>query len=135
MRIGRNMALAARLAMGLAIGALPVALPVLAAAQTTARATPTKAQLDSAAFTLRIVMTALQSNEVEQPVKNALFDCLYSNSIGEISAASDKVIAANAGKVDRKDASQMLAVVAGTCGYRPGAAAAAKPAAKPAPKK
>lgn len=135
MRTGRNMALAARLAMGLAIGALPVALPVSAAAQTTARATPTKAQLDSAAFTLRIVMTALQSNEVEQPVKNALFDCLYSNSIGEISAASDKVIAANAGKVDRKDASQMLAVVAGTCGYRPGAAAATKPAAKPAPKK
>ncbi|NWK96607.1 hypothetical protein DM806_13225 [Sphingobium lactosutens] len=126
---GRSTALAAIFA----IGALPVALPACASAQTT-RAAPTKAQLDSAAYVLRIVMTALQSNEVEQPVKNALFDCLYSNSIGEISAEADKVIAANAGKVDRKDASQMLAVIAGTCGYRP-AAAAGKPAAKPAPKK
>ena len=128
MRTGRSTALAAIFA----IGALPVALPACANAQTTSRATPTKAQLDSAAYTLRIIMTALQSNQVEQPVKNALFDCLYSNSIGEISAEADKVIAANAGKVDRKDASQMLAVIAGTCGYRP---AAGKPTAKPAPKK
>ncbi|HUD94438.1 hypothetical protein [Sphingobium sp.] len=128
MRTGRSTALAAIFA----IGALPVALPACASAQTTRQAAPTKAQLDSAAYVLRVVMTALQSNEVEQPVKNALFDCLYSNSIGEISAEADKVIAANAGKVDRKDASQMLAVIAGTCGYRP---AAGKPAAKPAPKK
>ncbi|WP_088184014.1 hypothetical protein [Sphingobium sp. Z007] len=119
---------AARLALGLAIAVMPAAVPTQAVAQ----AAPTKAQLDSAAYTLRIVMTALQSSEVEQPVKNALFDCLYSNSIGEISAEADKVIAANAGKVDRKDASQMLAVVAGTCGYRP---TVGKPVANPAPKK
>ncbi|MFC3441767.1 hypothetical protein ACFOKF_11340 [Sphingobium rhizovicinum] len=123
MRSGRS---AAAWAVLVAIGTLPAALPVAVSAQTP----PTKAQLDSAAQTLRIIMSALQSSEVEQPVKSALFDCLYSNSIGEISAATDKVIAANAGKVDRKDVSQMLAVIAGTCGYRPKA-----PAAKPAPKK
>jgi len=128
MRSGRISALAAIFA----IGATSVAPIASADAQATTRAAPTKAQLDSAAYTLRIVMTALQSSEVEQPVKNALFDCLYSNSIGEISAEADKVIAANAGKVDRKDASQMLAVVAGTCGYRP---AVGKPVAKPAPKR
>jgi hypothetical protein len=120
MRFGRNTVLAAIFA----IGAMPVALPVPATAQTGA---PSKAQLDNAAHVLRIVMTALQSNEVEQPVKTALFDCLYSNSVGKISEATDKIIAANAGKVDRKDASQMLAVIAGTCGYRP---ASGPPAAK-----
>ncbi|WP_298394265.1 hypothetical protein [Sphingobium sp.] len=128
MRSGRS---AAAWAVLLATGVLPAALPAPALAQAAApRTTPTKAQLDSAAQTLRIMMSALQSSEVGQPVKSALFDCLYSNSIGEISAATDKVIAANAGKVDRKDASQMLAVIAGTCGYRPAPAAA-----KPAPKK
>ena len=128
MRAGRSTALAARLAIGLAIGVPPVALPVPAAAQATA---PSKAQLDGAAHVLRIVMSALQSNEVEQPVKSALFDCFYSNSLGKVSEATEKVIAANPGKVDRKDASQMLAVIAGTCGYRP--PAGAPPAKKPAP--
>jgi len=37
------------------------------------------------------------------------------------------VVAANPGKVDRKDASQMLAVIAGACGYRPAAAPQAAP--------
>ncbi|MEC3911354.1 hypothetical protein U5A82_13040 [Sphingobium sp. CR2-8] len=111
----------------LAIATLSAAVPTQAVAQTTA---PSKAQLDSAAHVLRVVTTALQSDQVEQPVKNALFECLYSNSVAKISEATDKVIAANAGKVDRKDASQMLAVIAGVCGYRPAA-----PAAKPAPKK
>ncbi|WP_420143219.1 hypothetical protein [Sphingobium sp.] len=124
MRSGRISALAAIFT----IGVLPVALPAAGLAQATA---PSRAQLDNAAHVLRVVMTAMQSNEVEQPVKNALFDCVYSNSIGKISEATEKVIAANPGKVDRKDASQMLAVIAGTCGYRPPAGAA--PAKKPAP--
>ena len=114
------------LAAILAIGFLPAALN----AQTTQQGAPTKAQLDNAAHVLRIVTSALQSNEVEPPVKSALFDCLYSNSVSKVSEATDKVIAANPGKIDRKDASQMLAVIAGTCGYRP---AAASP--KPTPKK
>ncbi|WP_022682906.1 hypothetical protein [Sphingobium bisphenolivorans] len=121
MRFGRSMGAAAILA----IGAMPAAL----AAQTVNK--PSKAQLDSAAYVLRVISSALQSAQVEQPVKNVLFECLYINPLSKISAATDKVIAANAGKVDRKDPSQMLAVIAGTCGYRPPAA----PAAKPAPKK
>jgi hypothetical protein len=117
MRAGRGKLLAVTLAIGL----LPAALH--------AQAGPSKAQLDNAAFVLRIISSALQSNEVEQPVKNKLFECLYSNSVSQVSAAVDKVVAANPGKVDRKDPSQMLAVIAGACGYRPAAAA------KPAPQK
>lgn len=126
MAMDRNTAWAARLALGLAIAVMPAAV----SAQSMAQAAPTKAQLDSAAYVLRVVTSALQSSEVEAPVKSALFDCLYSNAVSKVSEATDKVIAANAGKVDRKDPSQMLAVIAGVCGYRPTA-----PAAKPAPKK
>ncbi|ATI79206.1 hypothetical protein [Sphingobium yanoikuyae] len=118
MRFGRSTAVAAILA----IGALPAALP----AQTVNK--PSKAQIDSAAYVLQVISSALESKDVEQPVKTALFECLYSNSLSQISAATDKVIAGNPGKVNRKDPSQMLAVIAGTCGYRPAAA-------KPAPKK
>lgn len=117
MRAARGMLLAGALAMGL----FPAVLH--------AQAGPSKAQLANAAFVLRVMSSALQSDEVEQPVKNKLFECLYSNSVSQISGAVDKVIAANPGKVDRKDASQMLAVIAGACGYRP----AATP--KSAPKK
>ncbi|MHA6770221.1 hypothetical protein [Sphingobium ummariense] len=122
MRTGRGRAGGAILAIAL----LPAALHAQAAPQTR----PTKAQIDNAAFVLRVITSALQSNEVEQPVKNALFECLYANPVSKVSEATDKVIAANPGKVDRKDVSQMLAVIAGVCGYRPAA-----PAAKPAPKK
>ncbi|MEC3949552.1 hypothetical protein [Sphingobium sp. HWE2-09] len=122
MSVARSTAIAAIFA----IGVLPAALH----AQVTKPSAPTKAQLDSAAYVLRVVTSALQSSEVEPPVKSALFDCLYSNSVSKVSEATDKVIAANAGKVDRKDPSQMLAVIAGVCGYRPPAAAAAKPAPK-----
>lgn len=122
MRLARGRAGAAILGFAL--------MPAVLHAQTTAPARPSRVQIDNAAQVLRIIMTALQSSEVQQPVKNALFDCVYSNPIGMVSAETDKVVAANAGKVDRKDASQMLAVIAGVCGYRPAA-----PAAKPAPKK
>ncbi len=117
MRFGRSTAVAAILA----IGALPAALP----SQTVNK--PSKAQIDNAAYVLQVISSALESKEVEAPVKTALFECLYSNSVSQISGAVDKVIAANPGKVDRKDASQMLAVIAGACGYRPAAAPKSAP--------
>lgn len=121
MRFGRGTAAA----VILAIGAMPAGI----FAQTVNK--PSKAQLDSAAYVLRVITSALQSKDVGQPVKNVLFECLYVNPLSKISEATDRVIAGNPGKVDRKDPSQMLAVIAGACGYRPAAA----PAAKPAPKK
>lgn len=120
MRIKRSTAAAAILA----IGVMPAAL----FAQTVNK--PSKAQLDNAAYVLGVVSSALQSDSVEPPVKAALFECIYVNPLSKISDATEKVIARNPGKVNRKDPSQMLAVIAGTCGYRPTA-----PATKPAPKK
>lgn len=122
--MGRIGAMAGIISIGLA--------PMAVHAQVAPRGAPTKAQIDSAAHVLRVITSAFQSNEVGQPVKNALFECLYANPVSKVSEATERVIAANAGKVDRKDASQMLAVIAGVCGYRPGPAG---PAAKPAPKK
>ena len=120
MRFGRSMVAATILAIGVAPGA--------SVAQTVNK--PSKAQLESAARVLNIISGALQSKSVEEPVKTALFECLYANPLSKVSEATNKVIARNPGKVNAKDPSQMLAVIAGTCGYRPTA-----PASKSAPKK
>lgn len=109
------------------IAALLAASPIAATAAEPAA--PSKAQLENAARVLQIVASALQAEQVEQPIKNRLFECLYSNSVSKVSEATEKVIAANPGKIDRKNPSQMLAVIAGVCGYRPTAGAT------PAPKK
>ncbi|WP_340265248.1 hypothetical protein [Sphingobium mellinum] len=120
MRLWRSAASAAILVIG--------ALPAAPFAQTVDK--PSKAQLQNAAHVLNIISGALQSKEVDDTVKTALFECLYANPLSKVSEATDRVIARNPGKVNAKDPSQMLAVIAGTCGYRPVA-----PAAKPAPKK
>lgn len=128
----------ARLASAL-MGALALAaLPGTAAAQAGAAkpAQPTKEQLEDAAYEMRVLISAMQSDKVEAPAKDALFQCLYNNSFAKISEAMAKVVADNAGKVNKRNADQMLVVMAGVCGYRPQQAAAkpgAAPAAKPAP--
>ena len=119
MRFGRSTAAAAILAIGV--------MPAASLAQTVNK--PSKAQLENAARVLNIISAALQSKAVAEPVKTALFECLYANPLSKVSEATDKVIARNPGKVNVKDPSEMLAVIAGTCGYRPAA-----PAGKPAPK-
>jgi hypothetical protein len=83
------------------------------------QARPSKARLESAAANLRIILSALQSDTVPQPVKDALFGCIYQNSLSKITDGVEKVLAANPGKVDRKNPTQMLGLIAGTCGYRP----------------
>ncbi|MEJ7935214.1 hypothetical protein WG907_13235 [Sphingobium sp. AN558] len=116
----------ALVAGGLALLLAPTAQPVTAPASAApVLATPTKADLDAAAFKLRVIISALQSPSVETPLKNILFACLYENAMGQINAEADKVIVAN--KLDRTSTSDVLTVVAGVCGYRPPAAAATKP--------
>lgn len=122
MAVARSLTMAAIVAIALASAG--------AHAQAVPQGKPSRVQIDNAAVVLRVITSALQADAVEQPVKTALFECVYANSVSKISEATDKVIAANAGKVDRKDASQMLAVIAGVCGYRPAAAPM-----KPTPKK
>jgi hypothetical protein len=96
---------------------------------------PTKAQIESASFYLSIMMSAMASKDVEGPIKNQLFSCLYENQFGRIADAMDKTIAANAGKVDKSNPTQVLGVMASVCGFKPTAAAQpAPPPAKPGQK-
>jgi hypothetical protein len=81
---------------------------------------PTKAQLETAAIRLRVLLSAMESKNVEAGAKDALFGCFYEHSLAEISAAMDKAIAANPKvKVDQSNPSQQLAVMVGVCGYKP----------------
>lgn len=111
--------------------ALMTALALLTASgaaigQAKAPPPPSKAMLEAAAVNLRVIAAALQSKDVEAPVKDALFGCLYRNNLAKITESTEKVIANNPGKIDRKNPSQMLMVVAGVCGYRPAGAAPKK---------
>jgi hypothetical protein len=72
---------------------------------------------------------ALQSKEVDQPIKNALFVCLYENPFGKVSDATTKVLIGN--KLDPKDANKVLTVMAGVCGFRPGGSATPPPGVAP----
>ena len=111
----------------LLMAAAAVAAPAIGAAP----AAPTKAQLDAAAFHLKVLMSALQSKDVDQPIKNVLFVCLYENPFGKVSDSTAKVLAGN--KLDPKDPNKVLTVMAGVCGLRPGGSAAPPAGAKPAP--
>lgn len=93
---------------------------------------PTKEQIEEAAFQMRVLVAGMNSDKVEAPVKDALFECLYQNSFSKISDGIAKVIAGNPGKINKRDPEQVLGVMAGICGYRPKPEAAAAPAA-PAP--
>jgi hypothetical protein len=111
-------------ALALALVSAPAVVQAQSAKPAPAR--PTTAQLDAAANVLRIFIGAIQSPKVEQPVKNALFGCLYQVNLAKITEGTNKVIAANPGKIDRNNPTQMLGVIAGVCGYRPAAAPAKK---------
>lgn len=113
-----------RVATLLAAGA--IALSGTASAQS---ATADKAKLEAAALHMRVLLSALQSKDLDNPIKNALFICLYENPLGQISEATSKVLAGN--KLDSKDPNKILTVMAGVCGMRPGADGKAPPGAKP----
>ncbi|MET0248898.1 MAG: hypothetical protein ABW164_04135 [Sphingobium sp.] len=94
-----------------------------------AQVEPDKAKLEAAALHMRVLLSALQSKDLDNPLKNALFICLYSNPLGQISDATSKVLAGN--KLDPKDPNKILTVMAGVCGMRPGAGGKMPPAGTP----
>lgn len=104
--------------------ALLAAVTVVGSAGAQAPAKPSKTQIDNAGRDLAILSAAMGSDKVPNPVKNALFQCLYQNTLAKISDGTTKALAAS--KLDRADPSKVLGVMAGVCGYRPGAAPAAK---------
>jgi len=68
---------------------------------------------------MSLLMSALNSEQVEDGVKNVLMACIYSNSMRDITTAMDKAIAADPERFDRSDSGVMLGVMAGVCGYQP----------------
>ncbi len=72
---------------------------------------------------LRVFISALQSDKLEQPVKGALVGCIYNNSLSKLTDSVDKLIVDNPGKVSRDNPSQVLSAMLAVCGYQPEAAA------------
>lgn len=118
--------------VSLALAAGPVAAQQASAPASPAAAQPTKQDMENAILYLRVMISGLQSDKVEQPVKSALVGCLYSNTLRTISASMDKVIAENSDKISRDNADQVLSAMAAVCGYRPQEAAAPTSPAAPA---
>jgi hypothetical protein len=93
----------------------------------------TKDQKDHAVEDFGVLSSAIRSDKVPDDVKAALMGCIYSNSLGKISAAIDEVVAKNPGKVDRKNPDSILGAMAAICGYKPNAAATTPPSGQKAP--
>jgi hypothetical protein len=127
-------------AASMALAALPAPVLAQAAGAAPKPGQPNKEQIEDAAFEMRVFVSAMSSDKVEAPVKDALMGCLYQNNFQKISEAIGKVVAQNPDKIAKRNPEQILTVLAGVCGYRPAApapAAGAAPAApaKPAPAK
>jgi len=131
------------LALGVALvstPALAAKAPKAAAAKPAAAAAGTQAppEVQDAMLYLKVLISALQSETIEQPIKGALVGCLYNESLGAITENMGKLIAQNPGKVSKDNPTQVLSAMLAVCGYRsedapaqPGAAT--KPAPKAAP--
>ncbi|HKR91656.1 hypothetical protein [Novosphingobium sp.] len=104
--------------------AAPAKAPAKAAPAAPASASASQSQEQDAMLYLKVLISGLQSEKVDQPVKGALVGCLYNNSLGKITESMDKVIAENPGKIDKNNPSQLLGVLARICGYQPEAAPA-----------
>jgi len=110
-------------ATGLVAGGVPaLAAPAKKAAPATKAAAPAAgaqvAQSEHAVLYLKVLISALQSDQVKEEAKSALVGCLYENSLGKISEGVDKVIAENADKVQRDKPAEVFAVLTAVCGYK-----------------
>jgi hypothetical protein len=113
-------------AAGLALGAVPaLAAPAKKAAAAKApaaspAAAPAAAQARSehAVLYLKVLISALQSDQVKEEAKSALVGCLYEAPLGKISEEMDKVFTTNADKVHRDKPAEVFAVLTAVCGYK-----------------
>lgn len=125
-------------ALALCVAATP-ALAAAPAAKAKPKAAPTAAveppasedKVKNAMLYLKVLISGLESKNVDQPAKGALVGCLYKNSLGTITDSMDKAIAANSGKIHRDNMNELLSAMVMICGYNPSEAAAVK--AAPAP--
>ncbi|MFC3214289.1 hypothetical protein [Novosphingobium panipatense] len=66
---------------------------------------------------LKVLINALQSDEVKEEAKASLVACLYSHTLQEITTAADEVFTKAAGKVNRDKPAQVLFVLTSVCGF------------------
>ncbi|MEJ2409739.1 MAG: hypothetical protein P8Y48_10495 [Novosphingobium sp.] len=110
-KIMTSAALAGLLASTGALAAAPAKAPVKAGAD--------KTEVQDAMLYLKVLISGLQSDKIEQPVKGALVGCLYNNSLGKITDSMEKVIAENPGKIHKDNPSELLGAMVRICGYNP----------------
>lgn len=114
---------ARRFARLCALGAVAALALAPAMAQTPAKPADVspaeRAKVERAAFNFKLLLSAMQSDKIPVPVKDALFGCIYTNSLSKVTEAMDKLIAANSARINRTNPDQMIGVMAGVCGYRP----------------
>ncbi|MET1754882.1 hypothetical protein ABVV53_05325 [Novosphingobium sp. RD2P27] len=109
----------------LCAGAALIAAPAYAAAPKGASARPAAGQKEAPAevqhamLYLKVLISALQADKLDQGIKGALVGCLYNNTLGTITESMDKLIAANPDKVSRDDPNQLLQALAAVCGFQP----------------
>ena len=84
---------------------------------------PTPEQFETAARHYGFIAGALQSDEVEDSVKNQLFACLYSASMRRISEATTQLIAENE-QLDPANQQHVQAAIGAVCGVEAPAGAA-----------
>jgi len=107
-----------RLALPLALASAALMPGVLhAQAKPAAPKPPSQAEMQRAADNFRVLMSAMQSDKVPQPVKNVLFVCLYSNPFSKITDGTDKALAAK--KADKNNPTMVLGAMAAVCGFKP----------------
>ena len=121
----RNLALAGVLCVA--------AVPTLAQQPSTEKPPTTEEQKRTLEY-LKVLIGALQSDKIEEPVKGALVGCIYSNSLRMIGQAMDETISKAPASFDRTNPSNLLGVMARVCGYKPEKEAATpSPSSTPAP--
>lgn len=116
-------------AAGMIAGAVPAfAAPAKKAAAKPAAAAPAstgaaptadeRERSEHAVLYLKVLISALQSDEVKEDAKTTLVGCLYSAPLGKITEEMDKVIAQNADKVHRDKPAELFSVMTAVCGYK-----------------
>lgn len=101
-----------------------------AAAAAKQPAPPSRVEVENASKTLAAMMSGLQSDKVPEPVKSAIFACIYQAPLAEISLRTTALLEQNKAKLDASNPSDRLSAAAAVCGVRDAPAGAA-PTAKP----
>jgi len=102
------------------VGALAAPAKKAAAAKPAAAApaAASEERSEHAVLYLKVLISALQSEQVKDEAKSALVGCLYEAPLGKISEEMDKVFTTNADKVHRDKPAEVISLLTAVCGYK-----------------